>query len=206
MLISHKYKFIFVKTTKTAGTSLEVDLSEILGEEDVVTPIIPPEARHRPRNYSSFFGLRKTFYNHMPATAIRKKVGAKTFDSYFKFCVEREPVSKCVSHYSMLKNSPHHNRRNSGLTWDVYVENGHFPIDAEKYLDADGRFMLDRILRYENLEAEINEIAAQQGFSFDGIKSRAKSGYREPPIVTRKQREVIYSAFAPTLKYTSYEL
>ena len=97
MLISHRYKFLFIKTQKTGGTSLEVDLSKVMEDEDVVTPIIPPETGHRPRNFDGFF-------NHIEARQVRSLLGRKRFNSYFKFCVEREPVDKCISHYSMQKN------------------------------------------------------------------------------------------------------
>ncbi|MEM7193183.1 MAG: hypothetical protein AAF405_10065, partial [Pseudomonadota bacterium] len=39
MIISHKHKFIFLKTKKTAGTSVELALSQICGESDVITPL-----------------------------------------------------------------------------------------------------------------------------------------------------------------------
>lgn len=39
MIISHKYKFIFVRTRKTAGTSIEIGLSRFCEKEDVITPI-----------------------------------------------------------------------------------------------------------------------------------------------------------------------
>ena len=39
MIVSHSRKFIFLKTRKTAGTSLEIALSKYCGPEDVLAPI-----------------------------------------------------------------------------------------------------------------------------------------------------------------------
>ena len=47
MTISHKYNFIFIKTLKTAGTSLEIYLSQMCGNGDIVTPIEPSEIVNR---------------------------------------------------------------------------------------------------------------------------------------------------------------
>ena len=38
MIISHKYKFIFIKTRKTAGTTIEYNISKYLGKNDIITP------------------------------------------------------------------------------------------------------------------------------------------------------------------------
>ncbi len=39
MILCHKYKFIFVKTKKTASTSIELLLSKICGKKDIITPV-----------------------------------------------------------------------------------------------------------------------------------------------------------------------
>ncbi len=39
MIVSHARKFIFVKTRKTSGTSMEISLSTVCGPDDIITPI-----------------------------------------------------------------------------------------------------------------------------------------------------------------------
>lgn len=41
MIVSHRYRFIFIKTRKTAGTSIELALSSLLGPDDIITPVGP---------------------------------------------------------------------------------------------------------------------------------------------------------------------
>ncbi len=39
MICSHVHKFVFIKTTKTASTSIEMGLERFCGPQDIVTPI-----------------------------------------------------------------------------------------------------------------------------------------------------------------------
>lgn len=211
MLLSHKYEFIFIKTRKTAGTSIEVDFAPELGPDDVITPVYPAVPGHEPRNYHSRNPIRRwrkqTYHNHAPARVIRDLAGRQVYDRYFKFCVDREPVSKCKSMYRMTTLDSSFAMHNPDMTWDEFVEYGKFPVDSAVYLDRDGSLMVDRILRYENLNAELLDVASQLGLPFAGLQSQAKGGLREkgPEIqVSPAQRQKIYDAFAPTLRHTGY--
>ena len=200
MLISHKYQFIFIKTRKTAGTSIEVDLSRVMGESDVVTEIKPPEKGHMARNFH-IDGVK--FYNHMPAREVRKLIGRRIFDSYFKFCIEREPVDKCISWYSMLKNSPAHSKGSESLTWEKFVKSGGFPLDEGLYTSRWARLMVDRIIHYERLSEELPALCKDLGIPAQ-LKTTAKSGFRTDVTVTPEDRARIYSAFRKSLKFTGY--
>jgi hypothetical protein len=39
LIISHEYRYIFIKTAKTAGTSIEMALSRYCGPDDIITPL-----------------------------------------------------------------------------------------------------------------------------------------------------------------------
>lgn len=91
MIVSHKHKFVFIKTVKTAGTSVEIDLNKILGPDDIATPIKPAVDGHKPQNYEykNFGILRRRMKNHMRAVEVLDIIGREVFQSYFVFCIER---------------------------------------------------------------------------------------------------------------------
>src|SRR4030095_5613375 len=196
MILSHKYKLIFIKTAKTAGTSIEVFLSKHCGPADILTPIEPPVEGHQSRNYLGFINpipeilerpgkifsalrhsmtSREKFYRHMPASEIQKRVPASVWNGYFRFCVERNPWDKVLSHYHM-----HAAREGGLLSLDEYLARGRFPINYFRYTDRSGtKIIVDHVLRYESLLADLNEVFGQLNIPFDGtLGVAAKSEYR----------------------------
>ena len=227
MILSHKYKFIFIKTAKTAGTSIEVFLSKHCGSTDVLTPIEPRVEGHQPRNYLGFINplpeiverpgrifsalrhsitSREKFYRHMPAFEMQNRVPAKVWKSYFKFCVERNPWDKVLSHYHM-----HDAREGGSLSLDEYLARGRFPVNYFRYTDRSGtNVLVDRILRYEKLTTELSEVFAQLHIPFDGtLGVAAKSEYRTDrrpyqEVFNEEQRRIVEKAFAKEIQLHGY--
>ena len=227
MILSHKYKFIFIKTAKTAGTSIEVFLSKHCAPTDTVTPIEPPVEGHQPRNYEGFINpvpeilerpgkffsalrhtitSREKFYRHMPASEAQQRVPSRVWNSYFKFCVERNPWDKVLSHYHM-----HSTRKGGALSLDEYLTRGRFPINYFRYTNRSGtRMIVDRILRYENLIPELGEVFSHLNVPFDGtLGIKAKSEYRTDrrpyqQVFNDEQRRIVEKAFAKEIELHGY--
>ncbi len=227
MILSHKFKLIFIKTAKTAGTSIEVFLSRHCGPQDIVTPIVPPVEGHQPRNYEGFINpipeilerpgkffsaVRHTltsctkFYNHMPAREVKQRVPAEVWNGYFKFCVERNPWDKVLSHYHM-----HAAREGCSLSLDDYLARSRFPINYFRYMDRSGRrLIVDRVVHYENLLAELGEVFSQLNIPFDRtLGVAAKSDYRPDrrpyqEVFDDEQRRIVEKAFAREIDLHGY--
>lgn len=226
MIISHKYKFIFIKTTKTAGTSIEVFLSQCCGKGDIVTPVYPSVEQHFAINHKGIWnplpeiienkgrGVRsllsdllsqRKYYNHIKARTVRARVSHEIWDSYFKFCVERNPWDKTLSQYHMLSD-----RAKGNMTLDQYLNGKQFCLNYPKYTDANGHVIVDRVIKYESLMEDLSQVFNKLGVPFDGtLGVRAKSEHRRDRdpyqnVLTNEQRTIIEDAFAKEIEIHGY--
>ncbi len=209
-VISFQHRFVFIKTQKTAGTSIEIDLAGHLGPDAVITAVEPAVKGHDPRNH-----IRggRALRAHADIGEIREFLGADVLASMAILCVEREPVDKCLSHFHMKRNSPYHNPDGAYTRdWAEYCEEGAFPVDTARWAERDAqsgrwRRRADHVIAYERLETDLPALLAGLGVPDFRLTSRAKSGYRAPVLaraedVTPAQRQRIYDAFADSRALT----
>lgn len=231
VIISHKYRFIFVKTQKTAGTSIETFLSQYCDAGDILTPFGKPVDTHLPRNYEGYFNpipeiiltrgkgrkkilrqalQREKFHSHIPAWKIRSRIRSKIWNSYFKFCVERNPWDKTLSHYYFVKQKEKYNYI---LSLDEYLTEGHSCLNYHLYTDYHNSnvVIVDRIVKYESLMQQLGEVFGMLGIPFkNSLNVRAKADYREDrrhykDVLTEAQRKTIDDIYRKELFLHEYE-
>jgi hypothetical protein len=200
MIVSHQQRFVFIKTRKTAGTSIEIALSEHCGPADIITPIdevdeqIRRELGHRgPQNFevrqpasglggliSRLFGRNVVrHYNHAPASLIRARIGPQSYDSYRKFCVVRNPWDRAVSLYFWRKNRPGSEKLDEEMSFAEFVRDTPADVLSDAHIfTIDGAAAVDRFVRYENLAEDLTTALAELGLPAIDLPW-AKSGTRE---------------------------
>jgi hypothetical protein len=176
LIVSHEHKFIFLKTMKTAGTSIEVFLSALAGVDAIVTPVGPEEPGHKPRNF-----LAGRYWNHMPACVVRKNLGEEVWNSYFKFCFERNPWDKVISrywwaiHWGTVRKVP------DLPSLEEFVLGGHGRLETDwPIYTIDDEIAVDAVGRYENLDDDLRAILHRAGLAIEVELPRTKSGFRDP--------------------------
>ena len=212
MIASHQHRFIFLKTRKTAGTSVEIALSQVCGPDDIITEISPEDEALRtaaggrgPQNFESPPLPRKA-YNHMGAKATRDLVGAQAWQDYFTFAIERNPWDAVVSLYFWKYKDRDELPDFESYVQEIWIEQ---LANNRRLYRIRGKMALDRVLRYENLDTELREVWAQLGLPGEPDLPRAKGHarpaghYRELYSATSRQR--VADVFADTIDAFGYE-
>jgi hypothetical protein len=197
MIVSHRHRFIFIKTRKVAGTSVELFLSQLCGEDDILTPLGPDEKLREGLGARNFWlsGKRRGnrmvrawwallgrpangyrgFYPHMPASEIRRLVGEKTWGAYYKFTIERNPWDRQVSLYHW-----HYHDEEKKPSFDTFIRS---PFHRKISPNFDtyaigGNVAADYVCRYETLDEDLGKVLKEIGIERPVALPRAKTRHR----------------------------
>jgi Sulfotransferase family len=175
VLLSHRHRFIYTKTLKTAGTSVEIYFEDAcLSPETSVVRGHQTEETVTPAGIIGYRGAHhagSTWYNHMPARTIRDLIGLDTWNSYYKFCVVRDPFDKLVSlwWFNNARQGRHYEQEEFAVVIDDFsawcVSNLQHAVDRDKYL-IDCVVSMNYFIRYECLLDGLEHVCSQIGYPF----------------------------------------
>ena len=132
MIISHSSNFIFIKSEKTAGSSVEHAILPYLLDTDVCK-----------------------LGSHLLPIQVIESYNIDIFD-YFKFSIVRNPYDKMVSHY-YWQQSIELDRYDS---FNIFVKEfyKHKTISNWKYFSIGNKNIMDKIIKFENLQNDLNDL------------------------------------------------
>jgi hypothetical protein len=226
VIVSHEHKFIFIKTRKTASTSIEIALSQFVGERGVITTIDKwdeavrtklglrgpqnleiPLHRYTLRNWTERLrrGKRALYYNHMPAREIRAAIGWRIWNEYYRFCFERNPWDRAVSLYYW--ETQHVHPRPSLL---AFLRSTHrVGLSNRNVYMIWNELAVDRVCLYENIETELEAIRQALGLPnrieiphTKNYSRKDRRPYQE--IMGQEEREIVAQVCAREIALFGY--
>ncbi|MGB3516786.1 MAG: sulfotransferase family 2 domain-containing protein [Elainellaceae cyanobacterium] len=213
MIVSHKHKFVFIKTAKTAGTSIEIALSKFCGDDDIITPITPVDEELRKslgyrtaQNYTTVDG--EDIRPHVAARRVRKLISRRVWNQYYTFCFERNPWDKIVSlYYYRFRKGP----RPSINDFIKSEQNKRFRRKGFDLYTIKGSIVVNRVCLYESLEEHLNDVlhnklGIQESIELPRAKGNlrpANTSYRE--ILDPESVDIITHLFSEEIQLFGYQ-
>ncbi|MDZ4790855.1 MAG: sulfotransferase family 2 domain-containing protein [Hyphomicrobiales bacterium] len=227
MIVSHQHKFIFLKTRKTAGTSVECALSALCGPDDIITPVSEQDEAKRqgrgPQNWDVNFNPhwkntlramgffqkgrkhRGHYYNHMTAAEVRDQLGSDVWGRYFKFAISRNPWDRQVSFYRWrTKNLP----KPPSFAQFMSKERGARRNNHEIFMIGDA-LAVDFLVQYETLAENLAEalvtVGVHQTLTLPRTKTVAGGGRHYREYYDDETQAIVADWYAPEIKAVGYE-
>ncbi|MBV8799185.1 MAG: hypothetical protein JO208_05180 [Alphaproteobacteria bacterium] len=184
MIISFSKNFIFIRTRKTASSTIETVLRKGLEPGDVF--VRAGGLRHRKDRTPEQKGAHspqavpvnegENVAGHMGAADVRKLVPASFWNGCFRFTSERHPYEKAVSlaHYNFgkVKNS----EGDFSEFLEETVQRGNYR-SFDQYA-IDGEVVVSDFIRHETLVEDLRRIGERIGVAVPAELPRKRTGFR----------------------------
>ncbi|VAW74525.1 hypothetical protein MNBD_GAMMA12-216 [hydrothermal vent metagenome] len=223
MIISYKHQFIFLKTRKTASSSIQMALSSVCGDEDIIVGDDGPNAD---RNIDKSFS-RNT---HVNLKQLKLAISKKKWSTYFKFAFVRNPWDLVVSRYHWEKKGmdcsvagfrdwlpeyvnsdyvePERNAQ-SNIVQAVWERGGGYINDLQSpFILDNGRVEIQFVGHYESLNEDFSAVCNSVGIdtlALPHLKSgfRNSKGYRD--LYDSSSKQLVENAFATDIDHFGYQ-
>ena len=171
MLLSDRYRFLFVHIAKTGGTSVRAALSKLRWRDPLYYLAWPC---HR-LSHLTGHRLGTKFPRHAKIIAAQQMLPEEYFHSLFKFAFVRNPWDLQVSSFHHIRRErpqlvSGHDSFASFLQWKLDPERPYqyhldtsITLQTEYLVDLNGNLLVDHTGRYERLEEDFGEICERIG-------------------------------------------
>lgn len=204
MIISFSKKFIFIKTRKCGGTSIQNTLLPFCSLGDEVTLGHTNVITGKPSKLNEFSLIPdlEKLYN------IQKS-------DFFKFCIIRNPFEITLSRYlfnikkGRISEEINQTNFNKWVS-EIYLQKNEYIMDkySSYIFSSHGDLELDFIMRLENLENDFNQLKLKLELSNElEVKNENRSNfnnldYRE--WINEKSKKLIYEMFEFEINHFKY--
>lgn len=199
MIVSHTHKFIFIKTRKTGGSSIEKILFPFLDPNvDVCTG----------SDYDGTPRTAGTKGGHKSAEWIELNF-PEQWKTYFKFTIVRNPWDCLVSYYYWYRKGPNPKIVSSG-SFEEFIKK----VELER-LDDWPRYtknnipVVDAILKQESLHDDFKKLDLGIPYNdelltvFEKGNLREVDGYRQ--MYSEETKNIVAEKFSKMIEYFGYE-
>jgi len=183
MLLSPRYKFLFVHIAKTGGTSVRAALERLRWRDPYYWLMFPC---HR-LSHLTGHRLGTKFPRHSKAIAAQEMLPKEFYDSLFKFAFVRNPWDLQVSSFHHIKRErPHYMEGRDTfpefLKWKLDPERPYqFHIDtsierqSDYLIDLRGNLIVDFVGRYEHLHDDFETACKRIGVAMPALPHRRQA-------------------------------
>jgi hypothetical protein len=224
MIVSYSRNFIFIKTKKTAGSTVEAILATACARSDVVThpsdkyigmdpaklgaAFTGEDQEDGEREDRRFGKKRGDFFNHMTAVQAYPKVDRQFWDSALKLTVERHPYEKAVSQAYYRVKRKRRAAENFPAHLDKTIRTGDY-VGFDRW-SIDGKVVVDEFVRQETLQEDMARIGLRLGIAMPEKLPRLKSKTRvdrrpAKEILTDEQKQIVFERCREEFEILGYE-
>ena len=197
MIISPKYKFIFLATEKTGCTSVSNALENINDTKKIIGNLVPKD--HNNYLYSKHTSCSE-FQNNHPE-----------FNDFFIFAFVRNPWDRVVSWYNFSmylsnKENVEKDRNVTAKKFSSFIHEFENIWANKQQIQSDFTKCCDFVGRYENLQNDFDIICDKIGISHQKLAHKNKTKNKHyTEYYDEETKSIVAEVFAKDIEYFNYK-
>ena len=212
MLVSHRYKFIYLKARKVAGTTIESVLERYcVSPNDEKSYEINHDANYKNTKHGIISSRMRGksgggWYNHKTSFEIKRDLKENEWENYVKICNIRNPYDMVVSWFHYQTNTKGINKEK----FNNFVKNNSklsLIINNKRIWSDNNKYDFEYI-RFENMEEDLNRIMKKLGLpkyeiDIPHFKKSIRGDWKE--YYDEETKEIVYNLFKDEIELFNYK-